>query len=64
MTVARGRLGGRPKAMDETKLKIAKALMPEDQLSMSEIARQVGVAPSTLYRTVPGGRAALGQPVA
>lgn len=62
--VARGRLGGRPKAMDETKLKIAKALMADDQLSMSEIARQVGVAPSTLYRTVPGGRAALGQPVA
>ncbi|KQP46675.1 hypothetical protein ASF31_05565 [Brevundimonas sp. Leaf280] len=54
--IARGRLGGRPKAMDETKLKIAKALMADDQLSMSEIARQVGVAPSTLYRTVPGGR--------
>lgn len=62
--IVRGRLGGRPKAMDETKLKIAKALMADDQLSMSEIARQVGVAPSTLYRTVPGGRAALGQPVA
>lgn len=57
--IARGRLGGRPKAMDETKLKIAKALMADNQLSMSEIARQVGVAPSTLYRTVPGGRGAL-----
>lgn len=50
--------------MDATKLEIAKALMADDQLSMSEIARQVGVAPSTLYRTLPGGRAALGQPVA
>ena len=57
--IARGRLGGRPKAMDETKLKIAKALMADDQLSMSEIARQVGVAPSTLYRTMPGGRGAV-----
>ncbi len=57
--VARGRLGGRPKAMDDTKLKIAKALMADDQLSMSEIARQVGVAPSTLYRTLPGGRGEL-----
>jgi DNA invertase Pin-like site-specific DNA recombinase len=57
--IARGRLGGRPKAMDETKLKIAKALMADDQLSMSEIARQVGVAPSTLYRTLPGGRASV-----
>ena len=45
--------------MDETKLKIAKALMADDQLSMSEIARQVGVAPSTLYRTLPGGRGML-----
>ena len=57
--IARGRLGGRPKAMDDTKLKIAKALMADDQLSMSEIARQVGVAPSTLYRTLPGGRGML-----
>ncbi|MBB5773189.1 MAG: recombinase family protein [Brevundimonas sp.] len=57
--IARGRMGGRPKAMDETKLKIAKALMADDQLSMSEIARQVGVAPSTLYRTLPGGRGML-----
>lgn len=58
MTVARGSLGGRQKAMDATKLEIAKALMADDQLSMSEIARQVGVAPSTLYRTLPGGRSA------
>jgi len=57
--IARGRMGGRPKAMDDTKLKIAKALMADDQLSMSEIARQVGVAPSTLYRTMPGGRSSL-----
>lgn len=57
--IARGRLGGRPKSMDETKFKIAKALMADNQLSMSEIARQIGVAPSTLYRTLPGGRGAL-----
>lgn len=45
--------------MDDTRLKIAKALMADEQLSMAEIARQVGVAPSTLYRTLPGGRGAL-----
>ena len=58
--VARGRSGGRPKAMDESKLKIAKALMADDSLSMSKIAAQVGVAASTLYRTLPGGRGGLG----
>lgn len=57
--VARGRLGGRPRAMDDTKLRVAQTLMADSQLSMVEIAQQVGVAPSTLYRTLPGGRGAL-----
>lgn len=57
--VARGRVGGRPRAMDDTKLRIARTLMADNQLSMVEIAHQVGVAPSTLYRTLPGGRGAL-----
>jgi DNA invertase Pin-like site-specific DNA recombinase len=56
--VARGRLGGRPRALDERKLTVARALMAEGSLSMSDIALQVGVAPSTLYRTLPGGRGA------
>jgi DNA invertase Pin-like site-specific DNA recombinase len=57
--VKRGRVGGRPAAMDETKRRIARTLMSDDQLSMAQIAEQVGVAPSTLYRTLPGGRSAL-----
>lgn len=57
--IARGRMGGRPRSMDDTKLRIARTLMADSQLSMAEIARQVGVAPSTLYRTLPGGRGAL-----
>lgn len=57
--IARGRLGGRPRSLDETKLQVARTLMAESQLSMAEIAQQVGVAPSTLYRTLPGGRGAL-----
>ena len=56
---ARGRMGGRPRSMDEGKLRIARALMTDQSLSMKEIAQQVGVAPSTLYRTIPGGRGAL-----
>ena len=56
---ARGRMGGRPRSMDEGKVRIARALMADVSLSMAEIAEQVGVAPSTLYRTLPGGRGAL-----
>jgi DNA invertase Pin-like site-specific DNA recombinase len=57
--IARGRMGGRPRSIDSTKLKVARALISDGQLSMVEVARQVGVAPSTLYRTMPGGRGAL-----
>ena len=56
--IARGRMGGRPRALDQHKLRVARALMADSELSMAEIARQVGCAPSTLYRTLPGGRGA------
>jgi DNA invertase Pin-like site-specific DNA recombinase len=56
---ARGRVGGRPRSLNDTKLRIARALMNDGLLSMAEIAQQVGVASSTLYRTIPGGRGAL-----
>ncbi len=52
----RGRLGGRPRALDATKLKVAQALTANGNLSIAEIAKQVGCAPSTLYRSLPGGR--------
>ena len=54
---ARGRVGGRPRSLDTQKLTVAKALIAQGSMSMTEIARHVGVAPSTLYRTLPGGRA-------
>lgn len=58
---ARGRVGGRPRALDATKLQIAKTLLANPDLTVSEIAAQVGVTPSTLYRALPGGRSSLGQ---
>jgi DNA invertase Pin-like site-specific DNA recombinase len=54
--IARGRMGGRPRSLDDTKLRVVRALIADGQLSMAEVASQVGVAPSTLYRTLPGGR--------
>ena len=53
---ARGRIGGRPKALDETRLMVARTLLAEGSLTVTEIAEQVGCAPSTLYRYVRGGR--------
>lgn len=53
---ARGRLGGRPRSLDDTKLRVARTLVADGTLTMAEIAAQVGCAPSTLYRSLPGGR--------
>jgi DNA invertase Pin-like site-specific DNA recombinase len=55
----RGRVGGRPRSLDKAKLKIARSLMSDRTISMAEIANQMGVAPSTLYRSFPGGREAI-----
>lgn len=56
---ARGRRGGRPAALDEAKIRAAKAMLASGAMSATEIAAQVGCAPSTLYRHLPGGRSAL-----
>jgi DNA invertase Pin-like site-specific DNA recombinase len=56
---ARGRRGGRPPALDETDIAAAKALLQDKNISVEEIAARLGVAPSTLYRHIPGGRGGL-----
>lgn len=52
-----GRVGGRPRAMSDSDVKAAKALMAAGNISMKEIAKRLSVSPATLYRTFPGGRA-------
>ena len=56
---ARGRKGGRPRALDDGKVRAAQAMLAAGTLSGAEIAKQLGIAPSTLYRTIPGGRRAV-----
>ena len=56
---ARGHVGGRPAALAENDLAAARALMREPGITMRDIARRLKVAPSTLYRHLPGGRGAL-----
>ena len=56
---ARGRVGGRPPALDAIKVTAAKAMLASGTMTASEVARQVGCSASTLYRHVPGGRTAI-----
>jgi len=56
----RGRLGGRPPALSGKDVAAAKAMLSDPELTVEEVARRLGVAPSTLYRHMPGGRGAVG----
>jgi DNA invertase Pin-like site-specific DNA recombinase len=56
---ARGRRGGRPPALDDAKVRAARAMLAAGTMSAAEVARQIGVSPSTLYRHLPGGRSAI-----
>lgn len=56
---ARGRVGGRPEVLNETKITVARTLLKNDRLTVAEVARQVGCSPPTLYRALGGGRRAL-----
>ena len=49
---ARGRKGGRPRAMDEEKVRVASRLMRDPEVSVAEVCRAVGVSSATLYRYV------------
>jgi len=49
---ARGRMGGRPKALDKSQVKMAIALAEAGELTVNEICEQVGCSRSTYYRQV------------
>jgi DNA invertase Pin-like site-specific DNA recombinase len=55
---ARGRVGGRPKAMDEKKVQIAKSLYVDGKTSISEICETLKVSKATLYRNLKLPKAA------
>ncbi|ULB12803.1 recombinase family protein (plasmid) [Cereibacter azotoformans] len=56
---ARGRRGGRPPALSSRELAVARAMLRNPELTVEQVARQVGVSPATLYRHLPGGRSAV-----
>jgi DNA invertase Pin-like site-specific DNA recombinase len=56
---AANRRGGRPKALNESQIRRAKAMLTDPMITVEEVAQQLGTATSTLYRHIPGGRSAL-----
>ena len=59
---ARGRRGGRPAALGAKDLAAAKALLADPEITVEDVAKRLNIAPSTLYRHLPGGRGALMRP--
>jgi DNA invertase Pin-like site-specific DNA recombinase len=52
---ARGRLGGRPKALDPKKRELAVKLYNDRELSIDEICEMMGISKPTLYKYVAEG---------
>src|SRR5512135_3617592 len=52
---ARGRLGGRPKALDPRKVQIAQALYRDKTNAIADICRTLRVSRATLYRYLKAG---------
>ena len=59
---ARGRTGGRPKSLTEKDLKVATAMLADEEITVAVVCEQLGTSPATLYRYLPkGGRSALAE---
>jgi DNA invertase Pin-like site-specific DNA recombinase len=56
---ARGRVGGRPAKLSTTDLKTAKALLADEGITVTDVAKRLGVSPATLYRHLPAARSAV-----
>ena len=56
---ARSRVSGWSPALDDEDLAAAKIRLRGPTITVEEVARRLKVAPSTLYRHLPGGRSAL-----
>lgn len=57
--VARGRKGGRPPALTEKQIAMARTLLQNPDLSAKDVAAQLNTTVPTLYRYFPGGKGAL-----
>lgn len=58
---ARGRKGGRPRALARKDVAAIKALLSDPEITVADVAARMGVSPATIYRHLPGGRTALAE---
>lgn len=49
---ARGRKGGRPRALNKDDLRLARSMLADATVTMSEVAKHFGVGRNTLYRAL------------
>ena len=49
---ARGRCGGRPRLMDQEKVRLARTLHNDKSITIGEICRSLGISKGTLYRNL------------
>lgn len=55
---ARGRRGGRPRALSDEQKRMALAMLKVEDITAKQIAEQLGIGRSTLYRHIPEARKA------
>lgn len=53
---ARGRVGGRKPALTESDMQIARAMLADKSITVSEVARRLKVGRTTIYKYFPGGK--------
>lgn len=53
---AKGRVGGRPPAMDTDDIAAAKAMLADPSITVKQIAERIGVSISTVYKHIPAAR--------
>lgn len=58
---AMGRVGGRPRALSDSDIAAAKALLSDSAITVKEVAERLGVSLPTLYRYLPSARATVMQ---
>lgn len=62
--VARGRKGGRPPALTDKQISMARTMLQSPDLSVKDVAAQLNTTVPTLYRYFQGGKGALLKEVA
>ena len=57
-----GRTGGRPPKLSEDDLDVARTLLANPDITVSNVADRLGLSPATLYRYLPAAKAANSPP--